>query len=77
MLTYTHHSTQSAASEPSPKPLSPQELRLIYMANVEAGMLCLEQYAWVGNDTMGTVNLVEFWKVRARIYTTLIILLDF
>jgi hypothetical protein len=35
----------------------------MYMTDVEAELLRWEQYEWAGNDTMGTVNLVEFWKV--------------
>ncbi|CEL51475.1 hypothetical protein RSOLAG1IB_00010 [Rhizoctonia solani AG-1 IB] len=56
------NSIQPKPSEPSPKPPSRQELTVMYMTDVEAELLRWEQYEWAGNDTMGTVNLVEFWK---------------
>ncbi|CAE6469560.1 unnamed protein product, partial [Rhizoctonia solani] len=62
----SHNSAQSKASEPAPKSLSRQELTAMYMADVDAELICWEQYEWVGNDTMGTINLVEFWKVCMR-----------
>ncbi|CAE6436518.1 unnamed protein product [Rhizoctonia solani] len=44
---------------------------LMYMADVEAELLRWEQYEWSGNDTMGTVNLVEFWKVHRNVFPLL------
>ncbi|EUC64490.1 hAT family dimerization protein, partial [Rhizoctonia solani AG-3 Rhs1AP] len=63
-----HNTAQSKASEPTPKPLTRQELTAIYMADVEAELLRWEQYEWAGNDTMGTVNLVEFWKAHRNVF---------
>ncbi|CAE6514983.1 unnamed protein product [Rhizoctonia solani] len=41
------------------------------MADVEAELLRWEQYEWAGNDTMGTVNLVEFWKAHRNVFPLL------
>ncbi|CAE6447005.1 unnamed protein product [Rhizoctonia solani] len=67
----SHNSAQSKASEPAPKSLSRQELTAMYMADVDAELICWEQYEWVGNDTMGTINLVEFWKAHRNIFPLL------
>ncbi|CAE6352727.1 unnamed protein product, partial [Rhizoctonia solani] len=50
------------ASTPTP-PASANDLLIAHMRAVEAELLCWEQYEWTGNDTLGTVSLVEFWKV--------------
>jgi hypothetical protein len=63
LLTCTLISSQSKPSESVPRTLSPEELIVLYMADVEAELLRWEQYDWAGNDTMGTLSLVEFWKV--------------
>ncbi|CAE7086893.1 unnamed protein product [Rhizoctonia solani] len=65
------NSPQSKPSEPSTKALSSKELELIFMADVEAELLRWEQYEWAGSDTMGTVNLVEFWKTHRNIFPLL------
>ncbi|KDN37856.1 hypothetical protein RSAG8_09830, partial [Rhizoctonia solani AG-8 WAC10335] len=43
----------------------------MYMADVEAELIRWEQYEWAGNDTMGTINLVEFWKAHRNIFPLL------
>ncbi|CAE6432643.1 unnamed protein product [Rhizoctonia solani] len=65
------NSIQPKPSEPSPKPPSRQELTVMYMTDVEAELLRWEQYEWAGNDTMGTVNLVEFWKTHRNVFPLL------
>ncbi|CAE6344915.1 unnamed protein product [Rhizoctonia solani] len=67
----SHNSTQPKPDGPTPKPLSSKELTSVYMADVEAELLRWEQYKWAGNDTMGTVNLVEFWKAHRNIFPLL------
>jgi hypothetical protein len=37
------------------------------MAEVDAELLRWEQSEWAGIAAMGTVNLVEFWKVREQL----------
>ncbi|CAE6470540.1 unnamed protein product [Rhizoctonia solani] len=41
------------------------------MADVETELLHWEQYEWAGNDTMGTVDLVEFWKAHRNVFPLL------
>ncbi|KEP49154.1 HAT family dimerization protein [Rhizoctonia solani 123E] len=49
--------------EPLP-PLSDAELLARHMADVEAELLRWEQFEWSGEDSMGSVDLVEFWRVH-------------
>jgi hypothetical protein len=50
------------ASTPTPS-LSADDLLRFHMRTVEGELLRWEQDDWTGDDMMGTVNLVEFWKV--------------
>ena len=43
--------------------MSGPELLAAQMAEVDAELLKWEKYKWAGDDTMGTINIVEFWKV--------------
>jgi hypothetical protein len=47
-----------------PTPISEADTLRANMRAVEAELLRLENYEWNGEDVLGTVNLVEFWKVR-------------
>jgi hypothetical protein len=51
-----------------PLPLSPEELLLAHMADVDAKLLRWEQYKRSDSETMGTINLVEFWKASTECY---------
>jgi hypothetical protein len=48
---------------PSPPRLSKEELLLRHMAEVDAELLRWEELEGYAYETMGTLNLVEFWEV--------------
>ncbi|KDN47788.1 hypothetical protein RSAG8_03208, partial [Rhizoctonia solani AG-8 WAC10335] len=58
------------ASTPTP-PASANDLLIAHMRAVEAELLRWEQYEWTGNDTLGTVSLVEFWKAHRHVFPLL------
>ncbi|KAG8736244.1 hypothetical protein FRC11_002744 [Ceratobasidium sp. 423] len=41
------------------------------MADVDAELLWWEKYEWAGDDMMGTVNIVEFWKAHHWVFPLL------
>lgn len=52
------------ARAPAPAPaISADNLLKAHMRAVEAELLHWEQYDWTGDNHLGTMNLVEFWKV--------------
>ncbi|KAG8683353.1 hypothetical protein FRC11_013661 [Ceratobasidium sp. 423] len=45
-------------------PLSEEELLVCHMADVDAELLRWEQFEWTGEDSLGSVELVKFWRVH-------------
>ncbi|CEL53436.1 hypothetical protein RSOLAG1IB_11368 [Rhizoctonia solani AG-1 IB] len=45
-------------------PLSDRELLICHMADVDAELFRWEQFEWLGEDSMGSVDLVEFWRTH-------------
>lgn len=56
-------SRSSSVHNMPPLPLSERDILLWDMAEVDEELLRWEKFVWAGIDAMGTVNLVEFWKV--------------
>ncbi|KDN40149.1 hypothetical protein RSAG8_08349, partial [Rhizoctonia solani AG-8 WAC10335] len=51
--------------------MSKAELLAAHMAEVDAELLRWEKYEWAGSDTMGTVNIVDFWKAHRWVFPLL------
>lgn len=51
-------------SSPSPAPIPESDLDAYYMTEVEAELLRWEAFHMYDIEGMGTMGLVEFWKVR-------------
>ncbi|CAE6365245.1 unnamed protein product [Rhizoctonia solani] len=67
-------SSRTATQPNTPKPAAPMskdKLLTLHMTKVDAELLRWEKYEWVGNDTMGTIDIVEFWKAHRRVFPLL------
>ncbi|KAG8717679.1 hypothetical protein FRC11_003715, partial [Ceratobasidium sp. 423] len=45
-------------------PLSEEKLLVHHMADADAELLHWEQFEWAGEDSLGSIELVKFWRVH-------------
>ncbi|CAE6412973.1 unnamed protein product [Rhizoctonia solani] len=64
----SQNSSTTTQAPDSTTPLSSNKILIANMRIVEAELLRWEQYEWTGSNTLGTVNLVEFWKAHRHVF---------